>query len=68
MEEVKLGVRDPSVARKHHPDMRTFREYLQERLRAPQKPYFHVYMVREEIVYCDYEEGWVRRLLSRREA
>jgi hypothetical protein len=65
MEEVKSGSRDPSVARKHHPDMRTFREYLQRRLEAPQKPFFHVYMVREEVVFCDYEEGWVRGLLSR---
>lgn len=67
IEEAKSGGRDrdPSAARKHHPNMRTFREYLRERLEAPRKPWFHVYMVREEIVVCDYEEGWVRGLLSR---
>jgi hypothetical protein len=65
IEDAVRGGRDPSIARKHHPAMRTFREYLQERFEAPPKPFFHVYMVREEIVYCDYEEGWVRGLLSR---
>jgi len=65
MEEAKSGGRDPSAARKHHPDMRTFREYMQESIETPQKPSFHVYMMREEVVYCDWEEGWVRGLLSR---
>ena len=64
MDEAKSGGWDPSIARKHYPDIRNFREYLQERLEAPQKPFFHVYMLREEIVFCDYEEGWVRGLLG----
>lgn len=65
MEHAASGRRDPSISRKHHPEMRTFREYVQERFETPPKPFFHVYMVREEAVYCDYEEGWVRILLSR---
>jgi len=65
IEDAMSGGRDPSIARAHYPDMHNFREYLEERLEAPQKPFFHVYMMREEIVYCDYEEGWVRGLFSR---
>jgi hypothetical protein len=64
MEEAALGRRGPSTARKLHPSMRTFRDYARERFEAPPKPYFHVYMVREEVTYCDYEAGWVRGSLS----
>ena len=62
MEDAALNRRDPSMARKLHPDMHTFRDYVQERFEAPPKPFFHVYMIREEVVYCDYEEGWVREI------
>ena len=59
MEDATSGRRDPSIPRKLHPEMRTFREYVQERFQAPPKTFFHVSMVREEAVYCDYEKGWV---------
>jgi len=60
MEDAASGRRDPSAARKLYPGMHTFRDYVQELFEAPPKPWFHVYMIREEVVYCDYEEGWVR--------